>query len=56
LNEMLAPVRARRHELENDLPTVHRVLAEGAEKAHTIAAVTYDRAANAMGLLPPVAD
>ncbi|HEY1832121.1 MAG TPA: tryptophan--tRNA ligase [Acidimicrobiales bacterium] len=56
LNELLTPVRSRRAELENDLPYVHRVLAEGAEKAHTIAAATYTRAADAMGLLPPTAD
>ncbi len=53
LSELLAPVRARRAELEGDLAYVDRILAEGAAKAHAVAAVTYARAADAMGLLPP---
>jgi tryptophanyl-tRNA synthetase len=55
LSELLAPVRARRAELEGDLAYVDRILAEGAAKAHEVAAVTYARAADAMGLLPPAA-
>jgi tryptophanyl-tRNA synthetase len=53
VNDLLHPVRARRTELENDLPYVHAVLARGAAHAHEVAAATYARAAHAMGLLPP---
>ncbi len=53
LCELLGPVRRRRAELEQDLPYVHAVLARGAAHAHEVAAATYDRAANASGLLPP---
>jgi tryptophanyl-tRNA synthetase len=55
LNELLQPVRARRAELVDDPAYVGAVLAEGAAKAHAVAAVTYARAADAMGLLPPTA-
>jgi tryptophanyl-tRNA synthetase len=50
---LIGPVRVRRAELEDDLPYVHGVLAHGAARAHDIAAVTYGRAADAIGLLPP---
>jgi tryptophanyl-tRNA synthetase len=53
LCDLLRPVRARRAELEADLPYVHDVLARGAAHAHEVAAATYGRAAAAMGLLPP---
>ena len=53
LSELLRPVRERRAELEADLAHVRRVLAQGAAKAHAVAAVTYARAADAMGLLAP---
>jgi tryptophanyl-tRNA synthetase len=52
LCEMLEPVRRRRRELEADLPYVHDVLARGAAHAHAVAADTYQRAADAIGLLP----
>jgi tryptophanyl-tRNA synthetase len=52
LCELLGPVRQRRSELQADLPYVHDVLARGAAHAHAIAAATYQRAADAMGLLP----
>jgi tryptophanyl-tRNA synthetase len=48
---LLAPVQARRRELEGDLGAVEAVLVAGAEKARRIAATTYARAADAMGLL-----
>jgi tryptophanyl-tRNA synthetase len=51
LRELIAPVRRRREELESDLPYVHSVLARGAAHAHDVAAGTYARAADAMGLL-----
>jgi tryptophanyl-tRNA synthetase len=53
LVELLRPVRARRTDLDGDLSFVQEVLAAGAAKAHEVAAVTYGRAADAMGLLPP---
>jgi tryptophanyl-tRNA synthetase len=53
LGELLRPVRERRAELETDPGHVAAVLAEGAAKAHQVAALTYRRAADAMGLLPP---
>jgi len=53
LCELLGPVRRRRAELEDDLPYVSAVLARGAARAHEVAAATYARAADVMGLLPP---
>jgi tryptophanyl-tRNA synthetase len=53
LSELLRPVRERRAELEKDLSYVDEVLAQGAARAHAIAAATYARAAEAMGLLAP---
>ncbi len=53
LSELLGPVRRRRTELEADLAHVRAVLADGAARAHEVAASTYARAADAMGLLPP---
>jgi tryptophanyl-tRNA synthetase len=55
LDELLRPVRERRAELERDLSYVGAVLAEGAAHAHAVAAATYARAAEAMGLLPAAA-
>jgi tryptophanyl-tRNA synthetase len=54
LCELLRPVRERRAELENDLSYANAVLARGAARAHEIAAATYARAADAVGLLPSV--
>ena len=45
-------MRTRRAELEDDLGYVGSVLARGAAHAHDVAATTYARAADAMGLLP----
>jgi tryptophanyl-tRNA synthetase len=55
LDELLRPVRERRAELDADPGYVHGVLARGAAQAHTVAARTYARAADAVGLLPPTA-
>jgi tryptophanyl-tRNA synthetase len=52
LNELLRPVRDRRQELDADPAYVTSVITEGAAKAHAVAAVTYARAHEAMGLLP----
>jgi len=53
LVELLRPVRERAAELQADRGQLDRVLAAGAEKAHSVAAVTYAKAAEAIGLLPP---
>ena len=53
LSELLRPVRERRAELERDPSYVGSVLAEGAAQAHGVAELTYARAADAVGLLPP---
>jgi tryptophanyl-tRNA synthetase len=55
LDDLLRPVRERRVELEADLAYVHDVLARGAAQAHAVAARTYARAADAVGLLHPTA-
>jgi hypothetical protein len=39
--------------LDDDLPYVYEVLARGAAHAHEVAATTYARAADAIGLLRP---
>ena len=52
LCELLRPVRERRVALERDLPYVRAVLERGAAHAHEVAAATYARAADAVGLLP----
>jgi tryptophanyl-tRNA synthetase len=51
--EMLRPVRERRAELDGDPSYVEKVLASGAAHAHSVSAVVYAKAADAMGLLPP---
>ena len=53
LSELIRPVRERRGELEREQGYVDEVLARGAAHAHEVAAATYSRAADAMGLLPP---
>ena len=56
LVELLRPIRERRTALEGDRTYVDEVLARGAAHAHDVAAATYARAADAMGLLPGRAD
>jgi len=53
LVELLRPVRQRHQDLTEDLTGVRAVLARGAARAHELAAPTYGRAAEAMGLLAP---
>ena len=50
--EYLAPVRERYRELRADEPALERILAEGAEKAHAIAAGTLLDVRQAMGVGP----
>jgi tryptophanyl-tRNA synthetase len=51
LVELLRPIQTRRAELAADPGQVSSILAQGSEKAHAIASVTYQRAATAIGLL-----
>ena len=48
LNEMLEPIRQRRHELEQDIPEIYNILRRGTEKARETAAQTMDEVRNAM--------
>ena len=48
LNEMLDPIRKRRHELEQDIPEIYNILRRGTEKARVTAAQTMDEVRNAM--------
>ena len=50
--EALTPIRERYHELMEDRGELARLLRVGAEKARNVAAVTLDRAYNAIGMLP----
>ena len=52
--EMLAPLQARYAELDADRGSVLELLARGAAAAREVADATYERAASAVGLLPPV--
>jgi tryptophanyl-tRNA synthetase len=51
--ELLAPIQRRTAELRADLGEVERILADGAARAHEVAAVTYAKAAEAVGLYSP---
>ena len=48
LNEMLEPIRQRRHELEQDIPEIYNILRRGTEKARETAAQTMGEVRNAM--------
>lgn len=48
LNEMLEPIRQRRHELEQDIPEIYNILRRGTELARETAAQTMDEVRNAM--------
>lgn len=50
LNDILEPIRVRRHALEEDLPSVYRVLEEGSRKAQEKARGFALRARRAMGI------
>src|SRR5579872_2938484 len=50
VNELLAPVRARRAEYARDLGYVRQLLREGNERADAIAAATLDEVRAAMGM------
>ena len=48
LNKTLEPIRARRHELEQDIPHIYEILKQGSEAAREVAAATMDEVRNAM--------
>ena len=48
LQEELAPIRARRKELEKDITAVYRILKEGSEKAYAVAEGTLRKVKEAM--------
>lgn len=48
LQQYLEPMRQRRHELEQDIPEVYRILQRGTEKAREVAAQTMDEVRRAM--------
>jgi len=48
MQETLEPIRTRRKELEQDIPTVYRMLKEGSEKARNVAAQTLSEVRHAM--------
>ncbi len=51
--ELLDPIRLRFGELRGDPAELAAILAQGAEKAHAIAAATLKRAHQAVGFVPP---
>ena len=53
LIELLRPVQERYRDLSGDPGQVTKVLAQGAEKARSVAGATVARAREAMGLVPP---
>lgn len=50
VNDMMAPIRARRAEYANDLEYVRKVLRDGNERANHIAATTLAEVRTAMGM------
>lgn len=48
LEEELAPIRARRAELEKDIPAIYEILRQGTEKARAVAAQTLHEVREAM--------
>ena len=50
LQDTLAPIRARRHELEKHIPEVYQILFDGSDKARKVAAATLEKVKKAIGL------
>jgi tryptophanyl-tRNA synthetase len=48
LNQMLDPIRQRRHEFEQDIPEIYNILRRGTEKARETAVQTMDEVRRAM--------
>ena len=51
VNDYLAPIRARRAELEGDMGYIHDVLADGNRRANEIAEATLGEVRKAMGMV-----
>lgn len=50
LQDILEPIRKRRHELEKDIPHVYQILFDGSDKAREVAKDTLSKVKKAMGL------
>lgn len=50
LEDILKPIREKRHELEKDIPAVYKVLFDGSDKARKVASDTLYRVKKAIGL------
>ena len=48
LNELLEPIRQRRHEFEQDIPEIYNILKKGTEQARETAAQTMAEVRAAM--------
>jgi tryptophanyl-tRNA synthetase len=48
LHDRLEPIRARRHEYEQDIPEVYNILRKGSEAAREVAAQTLHEMKDAM--------
>ena len=48
LNQFLEPMRQRRHEFEQDIPEIYRILKKGTEQAREVGAQTMDEVRRAM--------
>ena len=48
LNQMLEPIRQRRHEFEQDIPEIYNLLKKGTERARETAAQTMSEVRSAM--------
>jgi tryptophanyl-tRNA synthetase len=48
INNMLDPIRVRRHEFEQDIPEIYRILKAGTEEARAVAAQTMSEVRHAM--------
>jgi tryptophanyl-tRNA synthetase len=50
LQELLAPIRARRQEFEKQIPEIYKTLEEGSIKANKIVSETVEKVKDAMGI------
>jgi tryptophanyl-tRNA synthetase len=48
LQQILEPMRVRRHEFEQDIPEIYNILKRGTEQAREVAAQTMDEVRKAM--------
>ena len=50
LQEILAPIRKRREELQKEIPEVYKILYEGSKKARKVASETVNKVKTAIGI------